>query len=173
MNRAAIKMRGAIVPSVTAKTLRIPLDQTNSAEALSHINTDIETIIPGITLLHEIWAGLLEVGIAIYLLYRQIGAACAISIAFSLAMLLFTGILAVPIGAGQAAWIEAAQLRVATTSNILSKIQWIRMSGISESAFRNIDDLRRYELQVSRKFRLLIMWVLTLGKFQSSFLKWY
>lgn len=133
MNRAALKMRGAIVPCVMEKTLRIPLDKVNTAEALLHVNTDIETMIPGITMLHEIWAGLIEIGIAIYLLYRQIGAACAISIAFSLLMLVVTGFLAVPIGQGQAAWIGAAQTRVAATSNALSKIKWIRMSGISDT----------------------------------------
>jgi hypothetical protein len=165
MNRAAIKMRGAIVPCVVAKTLQISLEKVNSAEALSHINTDIETIIPGITMLHEIWAGLIEVGIAIFLLYRQIGAACAISIAFSFAMLILTGVLAVPIGNGQAAWIGAAQIRVATTSNVLSKIRWIRMSGMSESVFENVNELRRNELDVSHRFRLLMMWVLALGEF--------
>lgn len=164
MNRAAIKMRGVIVPSVIEKTLRISLNKVNSAEALSHINTDIETMIPGITMLHEIWAGLIEVGIAVYLLHRQIGAASAVSIVFSFAMLIVTGFLAVPIGKGQAAWIGAAQLRVSATSNVLNKIKWIRMSGISDSVFDVIIDLRVDELEISRKFRLLMMWVLALGK---------
>lgn len=113
--------------------------------------------------MHEVWAGLFEISIAIYLLYRQVGAACAIPISFSLFVLIVTGFIAVPIGKSQAAWIESAQKRVSTTSNTLGKIQWLRMSGLNEIVFSKIQKLRDEELKVSRKMRVLTMWILTLG----------
>ena len=161
-------MRGCVIPSIFSKTLRIRASDTSHSTALSLINTDIETIIPGIIHMHETWVGLLEIGIAIYLLYRQIGAACAIPIAFSFAVFIVIGFIAVPIGTSQAAWIEAAQQRVANTSSTLGKVQWLRISGLNDLAFSKIKFLRENELTVSRKLRVLTMWVLTLGMISIS-----
>ena len=167
MNRAAVMMRGAVVPCIFGKTLSIQSFDTNSATALSLINTDIQTIIPGITHMHEVWAGLIEITISIYLLYRQVGAACSIPIAFSFVVIIVSGFIAVPAGTSQAAWIESAQQRVASTSYTLGKIQWLRISGFNELAFSKIQKLRDEELRVSRKLRLFTMWILTLGKYVS------
>lgn len=40
------------------------------------MSTDIDSIANGVNDLHEIWASILELGVAIYLLYLEIGAAC-------------------------------------------------------------------------------------------------
>ena len=40
------------------------------------MSTDIDSIASGVNDLHEIWASILELGVAIYLLYLEIGAAC-------------------------------------------------------------------------------------------------
>lgn len=162
-------MRGSVIPCIFRKTLRLQSSDINPAAALSLINTDIETVMQGVIFMHEVWAGLVEISIAVYLLYRQVGAACAIPVAFSVAVLIVSGFIAVPIGTSQAAWIEAAQLRVANTSNTLGKIQWLRISGLNDFAFSNIRKLRDNELKVSRKLRVLTMWILTLGELFNIF----
>lgn len=40
------------------------------------MSTDIDSISSGINDLHEIWASILELGVAVYLLYLEIGVAC-------------------------------------------------------------------------------------------------
>lgn len=44
--------------------------------ALTLMSTDIEGIADGIKEMHEIWASLIELGVAVYLLQRYIGYAC-------------------------------------------------------------------------------------------------
>lgn len=84
--RAASMMRGAIVPCIYNKTLRLDSSAVSSADALTLISTDIDTIVQGIVQLHETWGGLVEIGIAVYLIYRQLGAACAMPVAFSIGL---------------------------------------------------------------------------------------
>ena len=75
-----------MVPLIYAKALQ--LDSTsaniNSSAALTLVNTDIETITQGIVMLHDTWGSLLEIGIAIYLIWRQLGVACLVPVAIAL-----------------------------------------------------------------------------------------
>ncbi|KAL2881878.1 hypothetical protein SGCOL_002614 [Colletotrichum sp. CLE4] len=115
-----------------------------------------ETISQGITQLHEVWSGLLEIGIGIYLIYRQLGAACAMPVALVFVVLLTTAFLAVPTGQASAEWIKASQDRVSTTSKTLGNIKWLKISGLNDVAFSVIQKLRTIELKVSRRFRVLL-----------------
>jgi len=40
------------------------------------MSTDIDGIATGLREIHEVWAAIIELGIGVYLLARQIGAAC-------------------------------------------------------------------------------------------------
>jgi hypothetical protein len=40
------------------------------------MGTDVERVCTSIRLLHECWASIIEVGVAIYLLQRQVSLAC-------------------------------------------------------------------------------------------------
>jgi hypothetical protein len=42
------------------------------------MGTDVERIASGFRLIHEMWASLIEIGVAIYLLERQVGVACIV-----------------------------------------------------------------------------------------------
>jgi len=84
MYRIATKMRGAVVPAVLDKTLRIDAQDAKTAASLTLMSTDIENITVGISTMHEIWIGLIEAGVATYLLGRQLGSACGVAIGFSL-----------------------------------------------------------------------------------------
>jgi hypothetical protein len=75
-----------------------------------------------------------------------------------------TGFIAVPTGKQQAAWIDASQKRVAATSHVLGSIKSLRLSGLNEYAFNFLEKLRIKELEVSRKFRLLLSIALMLCK---------
>lgn len=79
-------MRGSIIPSIHQKTLALDASDINDAAALTLISTDIETIVVGIVFLHETWASLIELGVAIWLLERQLGAACAIPVSTALGL---------------------------------------------------------------------------------------
>ncbi|CCF44599.1 ABC transporter [Colletotrichum higginsianum] len=156
--RAASVTRGSTTALVYRKSLRLDLTSPNVSPsgALTLVGTDTETISQGITQLHEIWGGLLEIGIGIYLIYRQLGAACAMPVALVFVVLIATAFLAVPTGKASAEWIKASQDRVSTTSKTLGNIKWLKVSGLNDAAFSVIQKLRDTELKVSRRFRILL-----------------
>ncbi|GKT57765.1 ABC multidrug transporter [Colletotrichum tofieldiae] len=156
--RAASITRGSTTALVYRKALRLDLTSPNvsPAGALTLVGTDTETISQGITQLHEVWGGLLEIGIGIYLIYRQLGAACAMPVALVFVVLIATACFAIPTGKASAEWIKASQDRVSTTSKTLGSIKWLKISGLNDVAFSVIRRLRGTELEVSRRFRILL-----------------
>jgi len=81
-------MRGSIIALLYQKTLRLDLasPSVSPEAALTLASTDSETIIQGIVQLHNVWGGLVEIGVGIYLIYREIGAACAMPVALAFCM---------------------------------------------------------------------------------------
>ncbi|KAK1984403.1 ABC transporter [Colletotrichum cereale] len=156
--RAASMTRGSTTALVYRKALRLDLTSPNVSPsgALTLVGTDTETISQGITHLHEVWGGLLEIGIGIYLIYRQLGAACAMPVALVFVVLITTAFFAVPTGKASAEWIKASQDRVSTTSKTLGNIKWLKVSGLNDVAFSVIQKLRGTELEVSKRFRILL-----------------
>ncbi|KAG9258286.1 multidrug resistance-like protein [Emericellopsis atlantica] len=157
--RAATMMRGSVVPLIHDKA--VVLDSSTNTGlshmgALTLISTDIETIVSGLTQLHETWSNVIELALSIYLLERQLGVSCVMSIGFSLVVMVGTGFLAVPTGTRQALWNQASQERVAATSHTLGSVKWIKISGLTNIAFSALRNLRAHELQVSERFRWLL-----------------
>lgn len=187
-------MRGSLIPLIYEKTLHVDStssSRSNPSDTLTLVTTDIETISGGIMLFHETWSNLVEIGIAIYLLERQLGAACVMGVGFALGtyflllgnmlpdvynaankmiqlvIMISSGFLAVPIGKHHAAWVAASQRRVTTTSKALGSMKWLKISGLTDVAFNGIKKLRTQELAVSTKFRLFLGITLVLCKFAS------
>ncbi|KAK2049863.1 ABC transporter [Colletotrichum somersetense] len=127
-----------------------------STTALVYRKALILDLSHGITHLHEVWGGLLEIGIGIYLIYRQLGAACAMPVVLVFVVLFATAFFAIPTGKASTEGIKASQDRVSTTSKTLGSIKWLKSSGLSGVAFSVIQKLRVTELDVSRRFRVLL-----------------
>ncbi|KAI8283986.1 ABC transporter atnG [Colletotrichum sp. SAR 10_98] len=176
-HRTAAMLRGSTTALIYQKALRLDLTSPNvsPAGALTLVGTDSEQISQGVNQLHEIWGGLVEIGIGIYLIYRQLGAALANRLE---ATIILMGFLAVPTGKASAQWIKASQDRVTTTSKTLGSIKWLKVSGLNDVAFSVIQNLRSTELVVSKRYRVLLgismmlmictpIWspILTLGTF--------
>lgn len=74
-------MRGGLISMLYGKATTIALSDVNPAESLTLMSADIERIVTGMQTAHELWSNTAEVVLAIYLLGRQLGAACAVPIA--------------------------------------------------------------------------------------------
>ena len=73
-------MRGGMISMLYNKATEINLADVDTASSLTLMSADIERIVTGMQTAHEIWSNAVEVGLAIFLLQRQLGAACAIPI---------------------------------------------------------------------------------------------
>lgn len=93
-HRLAVAMRGCTIPLVYRKTLHLETSDTSQAAALTLATTDIETMTFGIVLVHDLWGSFVEVVLAIYLLQRNIGAACAVPVGFGAVLMMCMPLLA-------------------------------------------------------------------------------
>lgn len=62
------------------KSTGLSLSDVDPASAMTLMSADIERIVQGWQTMHEIWANAFEIGLAIYLLERQLGVACVVPI---------------------------------------------------------------------------------------------
>lgn len=65
--------RGALVSLVYKKTLDLVPTTVKDSAPTTLMSTDVEGIATGIVQVHDIWASFLELPVALYLLYRQVG----------------------------------------------------------------------------------------------------
>jgi ATP-binding cassette, subfamily C (CFTR/MRP), member 1 len=63
-----------------SKATEVNLVDVDTASSITLMSADIERIVTGMQTSHEIWANMIEVALAIYLLERQLGVACVIPI---------------------------------------------------------------------------------------------
>ena len=75
-NRALTMLRGGLTCLIYQKTLDLSTVALDQSAALTLMSGDIEKIVEGLKFFQDSWAPVIEVGIAVWLLYTQLGIAC-------------------------------------------------------------------------------------------------
>ncbi|KAI9371210.1 P-loop containing nucleoside triphosphate hydrolase protein [Aspergillus egyptiacus] len=156
--RAITMMRGAIVSMVYKKACTLNLKDADPAESVTLMSADIERIVQGCQTMHEMWANVAEIALAIFLLERELGVACVVPVGVSVVALVGCLIGMVLVVARQAMWLEAIERRISATSSMLGSMKGIKMLGLQSSMMKAVHGLRITELGISRKFRKLLVW---------------
>ena len=71
-------IRGLLIGAICEKSLQLPNDEKNKQSAITLISADTERINLGLRNLHEVWANVIELAVAIYLLQREVGAVAVV-----------------------------------------------------------------------------------------------
>jgi hypothetical protein len=71
-------------------TMGMTAAEISDSAAITLMGTDVERIVANLKNLHEAWASVIELGVAIWLLERQLGVACFIPLVVSLSNAFFT-----------------------------------------------------------------------------------
>lgn len=66
-------MRGGLVEVVFEKTLRLTHDKDTESKAMTLMISAVQSITSASAFMHEIWAAPLELVLAVWLLWRQVG----------------------------------------------------------------------------------------------------
>ena len=61
----------------------------------------------------------------------------------------------------QALWLEAIERRIAATSAMLNSMKGVKMGGLTEVLREDLQRLRIDELNISKKFRKLLIWTMS------------
>ncbi|KAL3480238.1 P-loop containing nucleoside triphosphate hydrolase protein [Aspergillus californicus] len=174
--RVITMIRGSIVSMVYKKACTLNLKDADPAESVTLMSADIERIVQGCQTIHEMWANVAEIALAIFLLERELGIACVVPVGVSIGTQFLISntqndnaeynIVALGgcmigmafVVARQAMWLEAIERRISATSSMLGSIKGIKMLGLQSSLMKCVHSLRIDELAISRKFRKLLVW---------------
>ena len=157
LNRCLTIIRGGLVTLIYTKTVDLSLAVLDEHAALTLMSADVERIVVSLLYFHDIWSSFIEVGIAVYLLYIQVGIAClapaAVFFVSGGGMFVLTTLLP----QAQKLWIEGIQYRVSFTSTMLGAMRSIKLLGLSRVLTGLTQNLRVREVELASKMRKLFL----------------
>ncbi|KAJ5098890.1 hypothetical protein N7532_005891 [Penicillium argentinense] len=156
--RGITMVRGILVTMLYKKASSLNLNETDPANSLTLMSADVERITQGWQTMHEIWGNSAEIALAIYLLERQLGISCIVPVCVALVALVGSLIMMSFVVTRQAKWLEAIERRISSTSSMLGSIKGVKMLGLQNSFMSFVHGLRIDELNISKKFRTLLVW---------------
>lgn len=153
--KCLVQMRGCLVSALYKKTTEIDAARYDMTAPVILMSTDMERIIQGCKDLHEIWANCVQVAIAIFLLYRELGVASVAPVVVCIISSIGSVVMSSFVDKAQMGWLEATQKRVATTAHVIASMKGVKLLGLSESIHTIISTLRTVELVAARYYRYI------------------
>ncbi|KAH9210807.1 hypothetical protein DL95DRAFT_465471 [Leptodontidium sp. 2 PMI_412] len=129
LNRLKVMIRGTLVGLIYHRSLHVQGGKHNDGNALTLMNTDVDSLDSIGETFHKTWAQFVEVVVGIALLVRQIGWLCP-----------------VPLSA-----LNATQKRLTVITSMLNSAKSIKMLGVTGVMKSNICDLRDQEIETSKE----------------------
>ncbi|KAJ5518656.1 ABC transporter integral membrane type 1 [Penicillium expansum] len=161
--RLLTMVRSGLISMIYDQTIDMAAADLTDSAAITLMGTDVERIVANLKNLHEAWASVIELGIAIWLLEREIGVACFIPLVISLGSVLAMVPVSSRSGKAQKQWIERVQKRLAVTANTLGNMKAVQMLGLSDVIFPLVSYLREIEVKTSLISRKLLIWQVALS----------
>lgn len=163
-NRLFTMLRGALVSIIYAKTIDISITALDESGSMTLMSADVERITQSFSLIHDTWATVVEVGIAVFILEQQLGLACVGPAAIAAISMIATLIVARYMGAAQKLWLEAIQSRIDVTAHDLGAMRSIKLLGLTDQVSSLIQSFRVNEVELSTRFRKLMTLRISIGK---------
>jgi ATP-binding cassette, subfamily C (CFTR/MRP), member 1 len=153
--RCCAQLRGGLISLLFDKTLDLSTTAQDPTAAMTLMSTDIERMVEHLILFHDIWGGLVELSLAMYLLYLNLGNACyAPAIVYTLQLVGTSGLVSV-IAPFQKQWLAAVQKRVSFTSALLHSMRNVKLLGLSAVVKERTHALRLSEVKLCRAYRAM------------------
>ncbi|KHN96132.1 ABC transporter [Metarhizium album ARSEF 1941] len=147
--------RGSLTAMIFSKTLKMSASSTSEAEAITLMSADIDRIGSSMSLIHELYASVIELALALWLLYRLLGMAILAPIVWVILCLVAAMPLARAAANAQIPWLEAIETRLTGTAKALGNMKAIKMTGLTDIICSRIAGLRNDEIRASLRHRVL------------------
>ncbi|KAK2755917.1 hypothetical protein FQN54_005713 [Arachnomyces sp. PD_36] len=156
-------VRGCLATAIYARgmDLQAPADEEYASVTL--MSTDLERIRLGLRTFHDIWASIIQVAIASWLLYNQLGLAFLSPIVIVLLCVSATFYMARFMGPSQKAWMARVQKRVGLTGSVIANMKNLKITGMTDTMGSFVQTQRVEELQAGSRFRRFFIITATFG----------
>ncbi|KAJ5785624.1 uncharacterized protein N7503_010836 [Penicillium pulvis] len=167
--RFVTMIRAGLVSMIHRRLMQSRTVDVKESEAVTLMEVDVDRIVRVLRNLHEIWACLVEIIIAIWLLEREMGAVCVVPALISILSVAASLPVSKRFKISQQLWVQRIGERVITTAGVLSNIKAVKMLGLNKAVYSLVTELRELELQTSQHFRKLLIWTIALSNVPSDF----
>ncbi|KAL7915178.1 P-loop containing nucleoside triphosphate hydrolase protein [Trichoderma velutinum] len=162
--RVGAMIRGGLIGLIYRKMLRLSASELGESSAVTLMGNDIETLAERANaLLIEGWANTLTVGIAVYMLYAQLGAVCVAPIVMAILSIVLCWYIGKVLVKRQTVYQKATQARINFTSEVLGSIKAVKMLGYTEQFTDLLEDKRDQDLNIGKHYRQMIVWANAVG----------
>ncbi|KAF2434166.1 hypothetical protein EJ08DRAFT_730870 [Tothia fuscella] len=151
-NRLLVTFRGSLISLIYDKAFLYP-SMADDLPAVTLMSTDVDQMSNAMLYASEIWALLVELGVGIALLWRQIGLVALTPVVLTGLTAGINTLLAKAQGERRGVWLAAMQKRVGLTSRILGSMNSIKLSGMSKSTAKRLQAERVHELNMANSSR--------------------
>lgn len=148
-------LRACLTGAVYRATTELSISAKDASSVLTLMDSDVSLVQNGFDEMHECWANPLEVGIAVWLLQRQIGTAFAAPLVVVVICALSSFVVGKLAVGRRNEWMTTIQKRVGVTSDVVSAMISIKLSGLVPRVTEVIHGCRKAELNAAKRFRLL------------------
>ncbi|KAM3456042.1 hypothetical protein MY3296_001911 [Beauveria thailandica] len=151
-------IRGGLITNIFNKLNNICTKAATDSGSpiMTLIGTDVERICETWSfLIAELWPAVLQLGVGVWLLERQLGAVCIAPVILAFVSTLICARASSLVRSRQGIWLKAVQRRVNFTSHALGNIKSIKLLGYTPSIQNMIQSQRAEELELSKKYRRL------------------
>lgn len=145
-----LRIRTSVVVSVYKKALVLASSerQTRSLGEITNLQSiDAQRMQDLTTYLHAIWYSFIQIGLALFLLFRQLGPSCLGGVVVILIMMPVTKYVAKMMGRMQKELMKAKDVRVDVNTEVLGSMKVIKLQAWEESFQKRIMELRDFELR--------------------------
>jgi ATP-binding cassette, subfamily C (CFTR/MRP), member 1 len=180
--RLMTMMRGGLVSLIYEKMMQMRIVDINESAAMALMGTDVQRIAELFYWLAiEAGPAVIQLGVAMYLLYLQLGLVFVIPVGVSLSESPRPSHVSIPADGflvatalsflvanhsanRQRSWLEAIQSRINFTSEIFGSMKSVKMLGLSERMRQHIQQMRDDEMSISKRYRTVKIYQLAIGK---------
>lgn len=167
--RFVYKLRATLHTAIFRKTTQANATSGSDTAAITLMSTDLDRVVRGGQVIHELWAILAQVAIGCYLLQGQLG----IAFISPLVVIAVCSVLMVavsrPVDKRMGAWMEQIEKRVSLTASAVGNMKAFKISGLAGIVGTLIQNMRAVEITVGKRFRWLVIFAIALGAVPSAF----
>jgi ABC-type multidrug transport system fused ATPase/permease subunit len=151
--RAQSILRAFLITSIYQSSAET--QSTDGKAAVTLMSSDVDRIYTGMRNMHEVWANLIQIAIACWLLQRELGLGfvgplIVVLIGFALSFLLSKYAVTY-----QRLWMGRVQKRIGVTSSVLSHVKELRISALTDAVIDLVQGERREEIRQGAKSRTI------------------
>ncbi|MCJ1354151.1 MAG: hypothetical protein MMC33_004138 [Icmadophila ericetorum] len=154
MYRGLAMVRGCLTSAIYRKSTDISITALDNSIVVTLISTDINKIQDGLGIVHEVWSNAAEIGIATWLLQREIGLACLVPLVVAILSAMGSVWVSSKIGAMQTAWVEKTQRRVGIATTMLSSMKGVKILGLTPKLLALVQVARLEEVRAGIRLRI-------------------